>query len=387
MNGERRGRTAVATGRDSESLTRRQRVPATSAGGSLVWSRPFKTRYSFVAGLEGHRVDGRSDETAYARQQATTQVSAGGRQVTWALFAEGRLPVGSRTIVTVGARLDRWTESQGFSRSTSLTGGPVTSTTYDDRDATAISPRASVVFRATSHLRLTAAGYGAFRGPTLNELYRSFRVGDTLTLSNPALTDERLSGGEVGLAYASSDERVRVRAVGFVARLDDPVANVTLRSTPILITRQRENLGQTRSRGLDVEGDFQVASRLRASLGYALVDATVTEFPKDTTLVGKELPQVARHQGTLQLRYDDPRRLDVAVQMRASSEQFEDDQNRLALAGFFTLDARVAHRFGQVELFAAAENLTGERYEVGATPIVTLGPPVLLRAGVRFDWR
>ena len=53
----------------------------------------------------------------------------------------------------------------------------------------------------------------------------------------------------------------------------------------------------------------------------------------------------------------------------------------------FTLDARVAHRFGQVEAFAAAENLTGERYAVGATPILTQGPPVLLRAGVRFDLR
>ena len=378
--------SAVATGRDSESLTRRQRVPATSAGGSLVWSRAFGARYGLVGGFEGRFVRGRSDETGYAQQRATTQGSAGGRQGTWALFAEGRVPLGSRTMVTLGARLDRWTESEGFARSTSLTGGPATSTTYDDRDATKVSPRATVVFRATSHLRLTAAGYGAFRGPTLNELYRSFRVGDTLTLSNPALTDERLSGGEAGLAYASSDERVRVRALGFVSRLDDPVANVTLRSTPVLITRQRQNLGQTRSRGLEVEGDFRLASRLRASLGYALVDATVTEFPKATTLVGKEVPQVARHQGTLQLRYDDPRRLDVAVQMRASSRQYEDDQNQFPLAGFFTLDARLAHRFGQAELFAAAENLTGERYEVGATPILTLGPPVLLRAGVRFDW-
>jgi outer membrane receptor protein involved in Fe transport len=162
---------------------------------------------------------------------------------------------------------------------------------------------------------------------------------------------------------------------------------VTLRSTPALITRQRQNLGRTRSQGLEVEGDFRLAPRLSSSLGYTFVDATVKDFPSDPTLVGKYVPQVPRHQATLQLRYDDPRRLDVAVQMRASSLQYEDDQNRMALAGFFTLDARVAHRFGQVEAFAAAENLTGERYAVGATPILTQGPPVLLRAGVRFDWR
>ena len=115
-----------------------------------------------------------------------------------------------------------------------------------------------------------------------------------------------------------------------------------------------------------------------------MVTSSIRSFIR---LKGKDVPQVPRHQATLQFRYDDPRRIDVSVQMRASSRQFEDDQNRLELAGFFTLDARVAHRFRQVELFAAAENLTGQRYEVGATPVLTLGPPVLLRAGVRFDWR
>ena len=232
-----------------------------------------------------------------------------------------------------------------------------------------------------------AAGYGAFRGPTLNELYRSFRVGNTLTLANPALTEERLFGGEVGLALASKDERLHVRVLGFLSRLEDPVANVTLRTTPSLITRQRQNLGRTRPLGLEAEADLRVASRLQASLGYAFVDATVAQFSADPTLEGKDVPQVPRHQATLQLRYPDPKRLDVTVQMRAGSRQFEDDQNRLVLAGFFTLDARVAHRFGRAELFAAAENLTGERYAVGATPVLTEGPPVLVRAGLRLDWQ
>ncbi len=379
--------SAVAQDRESESLTRRQRVPTTSSGGSLVWSRPFGARYGFVAGFEGRLVRGRSDETAYVQQRATTQVSAGGRQATWALFAEGRAPLGSRTMVTLGARLDRWTEWEGFSKSTPLAGGSATHTDYEDRDATAVSPRATLVFRATSRWRFMAAGYGAFRGPTLNELYRSFRVGNTLTLGNPELTQERLLGGEAGLAFASRDERLRVRVLGYLSRLEDPVANVTLRATPTLITRQRQNLGRVRSRGLEVEADLRVASRLQASLGYGFVDAAVTQFSADPTLEGNDVPQVPRHQATLQLRYPDPRRLDVTVQMRASSRQFEDDQNRLVLAGFFTLDARVGHRFGRAELFAAAENLTGERYAVGATPVLTLGPPVLVRAGLRLEWR
>jgi hypothetical protein len=34
----------------------------------------------------------------------------------------------------------------------------------------------------------------------------------------------------------------------------------------------------------------------------------------------------------------------------------------------------------------AAENIFDERYAVGRTPVPTIGPPRLLRAGVRWRW-
>jgi hypothetical protein len=37
-----------------------------------------------------------------------------------------------------------------------------------------------------------------------------------------------------------------------------------------------------------------------------------------------------------------------------------------------------------VELFAAAENLFNQRYDIGRTPVRTLGPPLLARFGVRL---
>ncbi|HEY5907821.1 MAG TPA: TonB-dependent receptor [Vicinamibacteria bacterium] len=289
-------------------------------------------------------------------------------------------------MATAGLRYDHWTDTDGRSLTRPLTGAtPPTEIRYDDRSASALSPRVSLLFRAAARVQLFASGYGAFRGPTLNELYRSFRVGDTLTLANPELTEERLAGGEAGATWTSRDERARVRLVGFAARMEDPVANVTLRSTPALITRQRENLGQTRSRGLEADATLRLGPRLSIGAGYAYTDATVRSFDADPSLEGNELPQVPRHQGTLQVRYANPRVVDVSVLARASSSQFDDDQNRLSLGGFFTLDAQLARRFGRVELFVALENLTGDRYDVGRTPVLTLGPPGLVRAGLRFD--
>src|SRR5689334_24175104 len=44
---------------------------------------------------------------------------------------------------------------------------------------------------------------------SLNELYRSFRVGDTLTLANERLTAERLGGGEAGAQWTGAGGRLR----------------------------------------------------------------------------------------------------------------------------------------------------------------------------------
>jgi outer membrane receptor protein involved in Fe transport len=129
----------------------------------------------------------------------------------------------------------------------------------------------------------------------------------------------------LGTSWSTRDERLRVRAVGFLARIDNPVSNVTVKVTPQLITRQRQNLGRTGSRGAELGAEALLGRRLRVALGYALTDATVQRFGADPTLVGNDVPQVPRHQLTFEARYANARVVDVAVQGRVSSRQFEDD--------------------------------------------------------------
>jgi outer membrane receptor protein involved in Fe transport len=123
----------------------------------------------------------------------------------------------------------------------------------------------------------------------------------------------------------------------------------------------------------------------KLSAGYLFADATVVRFPVNTTLEGLMIPQVARHQLTFQARFDKPAIGTVSIQGRASSSQFDDDQNQFRLASYFTLDAFASRRIGRgLEAFVAAENLLNQRYEVGKTPVTTLGPPILIRAGIRL---
>jgi outer membrane receptor protein involved in Fe transport len=359
--------TAVAADRGSERLTRAQEVPAETAGGSLQWTQPAGARQTLVAGIELRDVEGQSEETAFTAA-GSLRSAAGGRQRTAGLFAEDLLRLSERLSLALAARWDRW-ENDG-------TGGA--------RTEEALSPRASLLYRASARWALTAAAYRGFRAPTLNELYRAFRVGDVVTLANPALAAERSSGAEAGALLTAAGGRLTARGTLFWMEVDRTIANVTLAVEPGLITRRRENLGRSRSRGVELDLAARLGERWTLGAGWLSADAEVTSFPANRELEGLRLPQVPRRQASLTLRRDDPRAT-LALQARWVDAQFDDDQNRLRLASFATVDLLAARPLGRgFAAFAAVENLFDERAEVGRTPVLTLGPPRLLRVGLRF---
>jgi|GEM_PF-34818 len=377
--------SAVASGRNSESLTRRQRTPAHQLGGSLQWSRHAGRHHSLVSGIEFKDVRGHSDEVVVSGGRDTSAVSAGGRERMFAVFAQDTIVVGERLLFTLGARADRWRNLEGRSATTSLATTVTAARAFSPRTETAISPRLGVLYRADPSLTLTASAYRAFRAPTLNELYRSFRVGSVVTQANDGLLAERLRGGEVGARLARGAGRLLVSGSLFWSEIEGPVANVTLQSTPDLITRERRNLGRTRSRGVEMEGEFRVAKAVSLNLGYLLVDSTVMSFSANRALEGLRLPQVTRHQATVQARYSkDP--LTFSLQGRVSGAQFDDDLNQLPLGRYLLLDLFASRRITRsVEIFAAAENVLDRRYEVGRAGVTTLGAPRLARAGLRLS--
>ena len=374
--------TAIAADRTREDLTRQQHVPADALGASAQWARALGSHQRLLVGAEARHVSGTTEEVAFVRGLATTTVDAGGDETGGALFLQDLLQAHPRLLVSGTVRLDAWALGGGRSVTTPLATGVAATTSYPDRDEAALSPRLGVVFRARPGLSLTASGYGAFRAPTLNELYRSFRVGDTLTLANAALAPERLWGGEAGALATHGRHTLRVTA--FSAEVTDAVANVTIATAPGLITRERQNVGRTRSRGLEAEADLRLSDRAVVSAGYALTDARVVSFPADPTLEGRRVPQVPKHQATLQARYEG--RLRLGLQLRLTGDAWEDDRNELELASAAQLDLFAGYALSpSVLVFAAAENVTDAEIVAARTPVPGLAAPRQLRAGLRLS--
>jgi outer membrane receptor protein involved in Fe transport len=376
---------AVADDRSSEHITRDQFVPVQQIGLSGQWSRTAGTRQTLLAGIDSRWVEGESAELAFtAGPSATSFLRNGGRQQTVGIFGEDIVRLTSRMLVTLSGRVDRWNNADGFSSTQPLiAGGTPASTQFQDRDEVAFSPRVSTVIRASERVTLHATVYRSFRAPTLNELYRSFRVGSVLTLANPLLTAEHLTGGETGVGLRLS-ERVNLRSTFFWNVIDGPVANVTQSVTPQLITRQRGNLGSTGSRGIEIETEARLTSSFMVSGGYQFADATVLEANGPSQ--DKLLPQVPRHEFTFQALYATAKFPTIALQGRYQSEQFDDDLNLLRLEPFFTMDAFVSkHLNPRLEIFAGGENLLNNRYTIGRTPVRTVAPPALVRVGMRIQ--
>jgi outer membrane receptor protein involved in Fe transport len=377
--------SAVAVDRNSESLTNRQRNPSQQAGFAFQWRKAIGHHQTISAGVEGREVRGHSAETTFNNSRVTAFVDAGGRQRSLGFFATDSVQFRS-WLFSFGARVDHWTNSRGFSDRVPVTGVP-TLNDFPDRTETAFSPRVSAMKRFDHGISLSASAYRAFRAPTLNELYRNFRVGNVVTNANAALKAERLNGGDLGIGLDRFGGRLFLRSNFFWSEIGDSIANVTLSTTSAVITRQRQNLGSIRARGIEISALTKFEKHWEISSEYLLTDSTVLRFPANRGLEGLLVPQVPRHQFNFQVSYANSAWL-VGTQGRFVSRQFDDDQNTLPLENFFTLDAEVSRRVSErLRLFVAFQNLTGSRYQISSTPVFTVGPPILVRLGARVSIR
>ncbi|HWA87033.1 MAG TPA: TonB-dependent receptor, partial [Opitutus sp.] len=173
-------------------------VPSTALGAAWVgeWSAADGSHTSF--GVDARDVRGETrEDSAYVSGAFTRRRFAGGHQTIAGAFLEHSRALAGEARLTAGLRADGWWESNGHRRDF-LLGAPAGDTEYPDHDGTTLSPSAGVVWPANRHLRLHVSGQHAFRRPTLNELYRPFRVGNVITDANPDLRTETVTTGEIG---------------------------------------------------------------------------------------------------------------------------------------------------------------------------------------------
>jgi outer membrane receptor protein involved in Fe transport len=381
--------TAVSADRRSETPSNDQfAVPAEAAGSAASVTWQTDSAQTTVGG-DVRWVDGETQEDFLLQAgQFTRRRFAGGKQVFAGVFAHHGRALGEQWRASVDVRLDHWRNVDGrLLEVEKATGAAVTNTIFADRRGTEFSPRAGLVWQPSKAWRLRTAAYQAFRLPTLNEYYRPFRVGAENTLANAALEVETLAGAELGGEFTAGP--VRLEATGFLNELRDAVGNVTLSSTPTLITRQRQNIDAIRVHGLELGARWQAHRSLEVRASYLWSEAEVTKARAQPSLVGKRLAQVPVHKFTLGATWAAPAGFAVRTLLRGTSQQFEDDENRLSLRAATTVDFQVERALGRgLSAFAAVDNAFNERVATSRSTagLLTYDAPRWVRGGVRWLW-
>ncbi len=368
--------SAVAGDRQSERLTTEQTTPSEFYSISGQWSRPLGP-HTLLVGADADYTDSTVSELRYVLVPPVTGVNTptgpfvvGGEERNTAIYGRLRIAASDRLSLALGLRGDFWKSE------------PLSSTD-PDKSVSFFSPRLGVAYRMNDLVTLQSAVYRAHRPPTLNELHRGFRAGNAVTNPNSQLDPEHLNGIEGGALLTQGG--LSFRATAFYNQLDGAVANVTVSTTPTLITRIRANSDEIRAKGLELEADLRLHPTVTVT-GQTTFTASHYHGSEATpALAGNRVPQVPDVQFGAGVTWT-PEWLTVAAQVRGSSSQFDDDLNtpEFKLNPFAVLDVSLSRALARtVQAFLSAENLFDEDYDTGRTPLRTIGWPRTIRAGVR----
>ena len=355
-------------------------TPATGLGGKLELRPPVGDAHVLRVGMDFRRAEGELFETAISAFSGniTARRNAGGTNTDLGLFVEDDWSLG-RLVLTLGARLDRWTIRDGFYTERDASGELLSTDSFADRAGWDASFRGGVLYRANDVVALRAAAYSGLRLPTLNELYRPFVVFPVVTQANAALENERLEGFEAGIEL-TPNPAVALSLTAFDNRVKNAVANVTIAEN----LRQRRNIDAIQSRGLEASASATLgAFSLDASAVWTDAEAKGSGFA--AALDGNRPSQTPRFTGGATLSWSPADDWLLSATVRHVGAQFEDDLESNVLPAATTLDAFVqVPMTPSIAFVLRGENLTDEtivtRNQSGS---IDLGVPRTVWAGVK----
>ncbi len=329
--------STIPANRNSETLSIVQQVPIAALGSSVVITPDPTSWGKFMFGADWR----------YDRANSLGQNLSG-------IFVQDTVALGSRVSLVAGARGDQY-QNSGI-------------------HATA-DPRLGLNIRAGEKTTVRMSVYRGFRAVTLNELYRPFQQGSTLTLPNPNLRAESLWGEEIGADFFPVSWAL-FRVNGFWNSLDNPVGTGPTSVIGGQTFQTRQNIGNATGRGVETELQLH-RGRWMGRTSYLYSEATV-----DAT--GLWLVQSARQQGSGQVAYTGY--VTITGDVRLASRQFDNSANTISLAGYSTFGFSIRRAITpRVELFAAGENMLNRQIAISHSPTEQIGTPRMVHAGAKFQ--
>jgi vitamin B12 transporter len=378
--------TSVAPDRTRETLALDQfSVPSVSSGFLQGIRIPLGETHTLALGSDLRFTEGFTHE--YFRNLGagfTREREAGGHQTDAGVSIADTWSLSPKFTLTPSIRAELHRESGGRLREWDLrTGRLLTAHDYSTRQSVPIDLGLAARWTPLAKWETEASVFSSHRNPTLNELYRPFRVGNTVTLANPQLRRETLVGAEAAFAW-HADPRLTLRARAFLNELRDAVANVSQVRGPGVfpgwgplppdgVGARRENLDAVRIQGVELGADVNLPGSLHLEMRWLHAHSRIHKARIQPGLDGLALAQFPENQIRINLHGENVGcRWNLGA--RYTTSQFDDDLNQRRLASAFSIDAQVTRRLGKrCEVFVAVENLFNAEIQARRDPDGTIG--------------
>ena len=345
--------------------------PSTSYFGDVQATRPFGERNILTVG-GSYRYDWEGTTewnlSSWRDQYAKTSIldQSGGRDTTYALFAQDEIHIVKPLTAYLGAREDWWRVFDGFANTIGAPGYPQH---FSSNTANYFSPKGALVYTPFESGDTVFRGSlgQAFRPPTIYNLFRTWRSVSGVTYnSNPFLKPETSTSWEIG-----GDQKVWkggvFKATYFQTYVDDLIYQYNVNPTTV----NSVNVGKATIKGYELALEQKFDKWLTLFANYTHNDATLIRDAANPSAVGCQLAQVPAEMFNVGGEFN-YRSFSGSLIGRYVSKRFGQDNNSDRFNGvygsydpFFTADAKLSYRVASfVEVSLAVNNMFDKNYFV-----------------------
>ena len=376
-------------------------VPGQGIGGVLSAHRNIASGVALSLGIDSRHVRGETNELAgFVNGSYLRQREAGGRQTTTGVFARSSWEPNAGTLIEASVRADYWNLSDGrrleFRPSD---GSTLSDSRFDDRHR--MEPSAALMFsHELGDSWIVGSSLGtSYRAPTLNELYRPFRVRSDITEANPLLDPERFYSVDVEASWIADDNLTITHTV-FAHWIDSAIANVPLTDPGAAgelgvfvplggSLSQRQNVDEARVWGLESRATWEPVEPLSLSAVYIFSEAEFTDSPSQPLLEAQSFPHTPSHQIQLQGAWQVSERLAISAALGYTDSAFEDILGSRKLDSYWKADFGASFQVSDhFTMQANIENAFDEEIQTGVSSsgLISTGVPLSLWISATLDW-
>jgi iron complex outermembrane receptor protein len=320
----------------------------------LTLGGSFKTA---VANTEKSSLSEWGDETS----TTTLTNNYGGKDKTYAVFAQDEILILNKLTAYIGFREDWWETYDGYANQF---GTGAFATTYDSRSDSSFNPKLAVVYKPFDNTTLRTSAGQSFRGPTVYELFTTYVSGSNTYNGNPDLKPETVQSWDAEITQGLW-RGAKFSATYFENYMKDLIYNTTVSTGQY----KYMNAGKAESKGvvLEIEQRFDKYVRLFANYTYtdarikensanpASVDKRLTFMPDTMINAGAEC-EVGPFSASLTGRY---------ISKHYSTDTNTDTVNNVfgSYDPFLTADAKVSYKITKFATISfSVDNITNETY-------------------------